>query len=617
MHYMPLVQKYYYLNFNNFFSYKKHTAMKFKNIPLTDIVPDPSQPRKFFDLEKVKELAADIESNEVHTPITVRPVGGTNTYMLVVGERRYKASEMAGKKTIPAIIRILTDDEALNIQLSENLNREDVHPLEEGLAFARLMQPGVTLQQIANRFGRSVAFVHKRTQLSKLTESAQQLFFAGKFDINAAMALSRIEPRDQEEILKISAPHYRHIENMCFQCANSLEDALFSLKDAKLYPDAGACTKCPYNSANSPTLFDNQKEKICTRSSCFAIKTQKAYRKLLQTNIIEGGLIPIATYSNNDEDEKRFLAIAKEMGIEPVDRKIYLDLYKPYEPDPKQTFEEYLEYQNYDIGDPAQEKEARDNYRDYEKEYQEELSQYQQELDEYNLQDPNDRQALVIAGNNVGTILKIRLRTETGVTASNGSSISINPEDDAIIAQLLIKEKENEKKDVAVLYEHLKKIVNQGPLPEDMMPPVPGEHYSLEDWLTTSNRSQPVINAMVIYHKIGWQYRERVKLILTGSTESSDDELFQAMQFNESHALLVCIRYLVADHLFPPYSTYQDWILKASQLWMETYMPTVMHQETAIHNTTITARKEKLEKRIQALRRKAKNTLQNEFSETN
>lgn len=209
--------------------------MKFKNIPLTDIFPDPDQPRKYFDPAKVEELAADIKANEVHTPITIRPVIGTNNYMLVLGERRYRASQAAGKKDIPAIIRTLTDQEALNLQLSENLNREGVHPLEEGLAFARLLTPDTTLQQIADRFGRSVAFIHKRAQLAKLVDAAQDLFFSAKISLEDGMTLSRLEAGEQTAILKDCKENYHNIKWMCKSAVSSLDKALFKRVYDKLH----------------------------------------------------------------------------------------------------------------------------------------------------------------------------------------------------------------------------------------------------------------------------------------------------------------------------------------------------------------------------------------------
>jgi ParB family chromosome partitioning protein len=105
----------------------------FKTILLDDIHPDPNQPRKYYDALAMEELTQSVKEKGVLQPVLIRPNG--NGYILVCGERRYRASKEAGLTDIPAVIRQLTDDEALELQIIENLQRKDVNPMEEGTAF--------------------------------------------------------------------------------------------------------------------------------------------------------------------------------------------------------------------------------------------------------------------------------------------------------------------------------------------------------------------------------------------------------------------------------------------------------------------------------------------------
>lgn len=146
-------------------------------LPLTSLVASSTNPRKHFDPARLAELAESIKASGVHQPVLVRPLpaarvpetGRGVTHEIVAGERRYRASQMAGEHTIPAWVRDLTDEQVLEIQLVENLLRDDLTPLEEANGYDRLLrQSGMDRTALAARIGKSVSYVHGRLKLLDL-----------------------------------------------------------------------------------------------------------------------------------------------------------------------------------------------------------------------------------------------------------------------------------------------------------------------------------------------------------------------------------------------------------------------------------------------------------------
>src|SRR6266481_4376171 len=141
-----------------------------QDIPLEKIRESTTNPRTQFDQSKLAELAENIRQHGVLQPILVRPLpkGAADTYELVAGARRYRASKLAGRESIPATVRELTDAQALELQVIENVQRVDVHPLDEAEGYAALveLQPDTyTVESIAARVGRSPAYVSGRLRL--------------------------------------------------------------------------------------------------------------------------------------------------------------------------------------------------------------------------------------------------------------------------------------------------------------------------------------------------------------------------------------------------------------------------------------------------------------------
>jgi len=159
--------------------------------------------RTHYDLASLDELARSIREKGVLHPVLVRP-GKKGHFRLVFGHRRVRAAKEAGLLAVPATVRDLSDEEALEAQILENCTRSDIHPLDEAKGYHILMNsPGYDVARIAERVGRSVKYVYDRVKLLNLTKQAQELFLAGKFTAGHAVLLARLMPGDQSRALSI------------------------------------------------------------------------------------------------------------------------------------------------------------------------------------------------------------------------------------------------------------------------------------------------------------------------------------------------------------------------------------------------------------------------------
>ena len=152
-------------------------------IRIADIDPNPVQPRRVFDPERLQELAKSIQANGIIQPIVVRPSGGR--YQLVAGERRWRAAHIAGLDMVPAVIRDIPDDRLLEITLVENIQREDLNPIETALAFDRLARElNLSHEEIGGRTGKDRSTITNLLRLLQLPllclRLLQALLFSGR-----------------------------------------------------------------------------------------------------------------------------------------------------------------------------------------------------------------------------------------------------------------------------------------------------------------------------------------------------------------------------------------------------------------------------------------------------
>ena len=170
-------------------------------LKLSELRPNPYQPRKVFDAEKLQELANSIKEHGVFQPIIVKK--SIKGYEIIAGERRYKASQLAGKETIPAIVRDFTDENMMEIALLENLQRENLNSIEEATAYQKLLASlKVTQEELANKVGKSRSHITNMLGLLELPEEVKNLIAEEKITMSHARVLSKM--KDKDEIINLA-----------------------------------------------------------------------------------------------------------------------------------------------------------------------------------------------------------------------------------------------------------------------------------------------------------------------------------------------------------------------------------------------------------------------------
>lgn len=170
-------------------------------LEIGQIKPNPDQPRKEFDEVRLEELALSIKEHGIVQPVIVRKVG--DGYELVAGERRWRAAQLAGLTKVPALVREFTEAERMEIALIENLQREDLNPLEEAEAYRALMDAfGLTQEALAKRLGRSRSQVANTLRLLQLPDRVQEEIRAGRLSMGHAKVLGGVE--DPAELVALA-----------------------------------------------------------------------------------------------------------------------------------------------------------------------------------------------------------------------------------------------------------------------------------------------------------------------------------------------------------------------------------------------------------------------------
>lgn len=278
----------------------------FADLPHAAIVRSKTNPRTHFDAEFIASLASSIRTKGVLQAILVRPLPGSRlqetledllpgqprpTHEVVAGEQRWRAAGIAGLRTIPVMIRELTDEQVLEIQLVENLKRRDLHPMEEAEGYERLRQTtGLTADEIAERIGKGRSYVYKTLKLLDLAPDARAAFYDGKLTRSTAELVAMRPAGLQLQVLKDIVATDFHGEPMSFRKAKDhidsnymlrLGHAVFKITDETLVPEAGSCRTCPKRSGANPQLFDDVAHAdTCTDPTCFNVKKEAHYTRI-------------------------------------------------------------------------------------------------------------------------------------------------------------------------------------------------------------------------------------------------------------------------------------------------------------------------------------------------
>lgn len=174
-----------------------------RQVPVASLIPGKFQPRTRMDEESLAALAGSIKTKGVVQPIVVRPID-SNRYEIIAGERRWRAAALAGLQEIPAVVREVEDDSALALALIENIQREDLSPLEEAGGIRRLIEEfAMTHEQAAEAVGRSRAAVTNLLRLFNLAPGAQEMLASGRIEMGHAKALLALSKPQQGEMAEM------------------------------------------------------------------------------------------------------------------------------------------------------------------------------------------------------------------------------------------------------------------------------------------------------------------------------------------------------------------------------------------------------------------------------
>ena len=195
-----------------------------QTLPLREIEPDKDQPRKAFDEETLAELAESIAEHGLLQPIVVRPApSAAGRYRIIAGERRWRAARMAGLTEVPVVIREVTDEQAMELALIENLQREDLDPVEEALGYQQLIERcGLTQEQAAAKLGKSRSAVANSLRLLNLQADVLELLKSGALSVGHAKVVLGLSPEKQAEAAALIVQqglNVRQAEALCKKLA--------------------------------------------------------------------------------------------------------------------------------------------------------------------------------------------------------------------------------------------------------------------------------------------------------------------------------------------------------------------------------------------------------------
>jgi len=299
------------------------TDEKIQQIPLDDLVPSPGNRRiGGFDPDRLQQLADSIQAVGVQQPIVVRP-NGQAKFEIVAGERRWKAARIAGLLDIPAVVRDIDDVTVLKIQTIENLQREDIHPLDEASGYVRLIEKaGYDVELIAREVGKSASYVYQRLKLQDLVPSAREMLIDDTITAGHAILIARLQPAQQKELAQWfkqqlqwnrGTPSVRELDDLIHRTILlELHKAAFKKDDSELLPAAGPCTTCPKRTGYQPALFaDVCKKDYCTDPDCFNKKLDALVARRRQEIKGEKHMEVIDTYLSYTEEQRLPATIKK------------------------------------------------------------------------------------------------------------------------------------------------------------------------------------------------------------------------------------------------------------------------------------------------------------------
>lgn len=330
--------------------------MQVRNIPLSEIVPSELNPRKTFDQEELQELAQSIKENGLVQPITLRKSANKKDgkYEIVCGERRFRACQIIGEKTIQAVVKELDDKQAFTCMIIENLQRKDIDPMEEAAALGKLFnEKTMTISEMAKLLGKSTSFVVGRIQLNQTIPEFVMLMKDGVLVLTHLLDICKLTEEQQKVLYETcftedcrarwtyKFPNMPQLHEMIDEhVMNLLSKANFSIDD-DTFENAPACAVCPLNTKNNPDTFNDVTRPRCMKRECYIQKSMTSIFRMAKS--LGYPVVYAGEYTENEE----ILQNAEKAGLEVVgvgDRRYVINPVAPDESSfqDKETYEKRL-----------------------------------------------------------------------------------------------------------------------------------------------------------------------------------------------------------------------------------------------------------------------------------
>lgn len=285
------------------------TTPQIAMILISKLSISPLNGRKEIDEIKLLELTASVKEKGIQHPITVRPTtSGEDWFEIIAGQRRFKAAQRCGLTEMPAIVKVMSDEEAIEYSLIDNTQREDLDPLDEAAEYVRLMKisKGITIEKIASQISKPRSYVAKRLKLNSLIDSGKNALRSKKIFLGQALLIAPLNEADQKVALKACLDGYT-VENEN-DLVQWIENNIMLSLSAAPWPkkeefatkiQSVACTVCPKRTGADPDLFGDSKNDRCFDASCYRAKMESfLYMKREELKLRSERFVQISTEYN-------------------------------------------------------------------------------------------------------------------------------------------------------------------------------------------------------------------------------------------------------------------------------------------------------------------------------
>lgn len=552
---------------------------EFKLVALKDIIPDPNQPRQYYDQASMDELTESVKSDGVLSPILLRKTKGKK-YMIVFGERRFRAATEAGLKEIPAMIREMTDEEVLQAQIVENLQRKDVHPMEEAIAFQTFIESkSWSIEEVAKRVGKSNWYVKQRLRLNSLIDDFQKLFYKNAMSITTAMQVCQLSAIGQESLFKNNIDE-EDLNNhaFVFHCdkylfnryTGKLIDASFDISDKELVPVMGACTSCQHNTAIASLFPDSDKTAKCTNLICFNNKSVVHFQNTLKEAKEDPTILFVASYMYGQDSKD-----LDKLGVEYLGTSEYSTIYTPELPDLDDFKEDFAD------GDFDTEEEMM-------KEYQSSLEQYKLDIKEYEekIATGKYKKAFVLNGDKKGKMIFISLskgKASNLISGKKSVELSDKEDIDEEISRLQSKEERSKQIDENKAWDEIKVHFKPYTISEELKSKLTGLEMKAI--------------SMAMYNKLDWKQQEEFRKLFKIDGRSKEFPTPDETTFNQMQRFFF-LDVLPPSYLYSGYTEYARVCLEVAEVYFPDKLNEIKLKYEAISNKRV----ERVEKRIAELK---------------